>query len=502
MILLLLCMNPATLRADEFTNFRIPANRYLQWTGSAFGSSGWGHSADGPEHGEGGSLQGALQSSLNFWRESDSRSMSISASASNSGFRSHIEQQTYYIDSGSLLESYSDERSQRELREFLGLTTTQRWYPGGGPWNLATDLRGSFNDSQSWSNSQSSLQIPPSGLDVNEVRSNGLRTYRADFSWGVGLGFGRVRNGTGVYEARVLEDRLRASGALSRSLGPEARQRLAALMYARGDFDASMDYPASTAWDAVERILKDDGSLSTPTLSARDLFRLTEPYIGNFQFNATGRNGFPSSPIFRAIGWNIGATLSGRNARDSRWYETASTIFLSDSGGPQPPVEYRAADHFHSSSDALWGLLSAEYHRPVSMRLQWDASAGAAFPLRHERHGFQFGAQTGLGCIVADRWMTSLAIRQSRTIDKDANSVTLNDSWSTQISAVAYYFVADHVTLRVSAAQSWSKARSDFYYFFPGTSSDNNGRVEFGLTYRFAGFTRIEGLFPAGTTLN
>jgi hypothetical protein len=504
-ILLFLSVAPVAVRADEFADFRVPPNQFLQWTGSASGSSRWSHQTDGPDHHANGLLQGSLQSALAFWRESDTRSMSILANMSNQGIRVHFKEQVFYPNFGSpVFDVRSDERSERALSEALGLTTTQRWYPGGGPWNLAADLKGSLNDSQAWHDDRSSIDLPLFSIVAGEVRSDHQRYYRSNFNGSVGIGLGRVRNVTGVYEARVLEDRLRASGALSRALGAEARQRLAALMYARGDFDASMDRPASTVWDAIERILRADGALSTPSLSAKDLFTLIEPYLGPSGAFAADPSGLPSSPIFRAFGWNVGVALNGQTGHQSRWYDLAWTDTESDSGIPQPPIEIRTSGQNRSSNDAFSAGISAEYHRPVSMRVQWDAAAQAAVPLRHEDRGLRFGAQAALGWIIADRWMASLAGQHNRNIDKDNNSVTRNDSWSTVVSATAFYFVTDHVALRASAGQMWGKTRSDLYYnYFPGAATfGNSGAIEFGLTYRFAGFARVEGLFPAAPILN
>jgi len=507
-ILLFACTIPASARADDFADFRVPANKYLQWTGSASASSYWDHATAGPDHHARGSTSGLLRSILSSWRETDTRSMSLLAAVTTQGSRFHSLDHSFDIISGSpLLNDLSQERSERRVSEALELKTGQRWYPGSGVWNLSVDLGGLLNDSQSWSNTQYIWQLPQNFVDYSrQEQSSSAREYRSLATGGLGVGLGRVRNATGVYEARVLEDRLRASGALTRALSPEARQRLAGLMYARGDFDASMDRPASPVWDAVERILQEDGALSSPALSAADLFRLVEPFIPNASASPTGRDGLPNSPMFRAIGWNVGVSVTGQTERSSNRYDFATTFVERNLGVPQPPFESRGGSQGHSIFDAVWAGGSAEYHRPLSLRLQWDASSHAAIPLRHEDRGLEFSTQTGLGWIVADRWMASLSAQQARSIRKNDDSFTSTDFWATAVSASAYYFVTDHVTLTIQASQNWQKFRSDYYAYStvdPGAGlRSNGGSIGAGLTYRFAGFTRVAGLFPAGGSMD
>ena len=500
-ILLLLSTIPASARADDFSDFRVPENKYLQWTGSASGASNWGHATAGPDHHEQGYTSGVVRSTLFSWRETDTRTMSVFATVLTQGSRFHSLDHTFDPSATpGVLNDISQEHSERSASEVLDLGVGHRWYAGSVPWNVSVSLNGRLDDSQAWSNADYIWILPGNFFDyAKNIQSNSARQYRSEFSGLLGVGLGRVRNVTGVYEARVLEDRLRASGALTRALSPEARQRLGNLMYARSDIVASMDRPASPVWDVIERILRDDGALSSSALSAADLFRLIEPYIPNASSGFTGRDGLPSSPMFRPLGWDVGVNLSEETGRTTNRFDYASTVLQSSLGVPQPPVEFRGSVQNRSIFDGTWAGASAEYHRPLSLRTQWDASSGVMVPLRHEDRGFYSVSWTSLGWIVADRWMASLTGQHVRSIRK-TDSFTNADLWATLFSASAYYFVADHVTLNVVANQNWSMSRSDYFAYSsvdPGASlHSNGGSIGFGVTYRFAGFARIAGLFP------
>ena len=69
------------------------------------------------------------------------------------------------------------------------------------------------------------------------------------------------------------------------------------------------------------------------------------------------------------------------------------------------------------------------------------------------------------------------------------------------LGAAAHYFLADRTTLDGAFTQRWS--RETRYLLFGGFGSGNDfgssTHLGFGLTYRFAGYAEIPGLYPVST---
>jgi hypothetical protein len=77
------------------------------------------------------------------------------------------------------------------------------------------------------------------------------------------------------------------------------------------------------------------------------------------------------------------------------------------------------------------------------------------------------------------------------------------DDWWWQLSARGTYFVTDHVGASLSISETVLKRGADLTQRELGGSSydvhNGRGSAYLGLTYRFAGFAAVPGLYPVAS---
>jgi hypothetical protein len=489
LVTLLLLAAPRVVRADDFAAFRVPDNRVLLWTGSSNGWAGW-RSVDEPYfRTENGSFRGSLASTVYYRSESDSRTRQWRASAEASGSRSH-DTRLDLPPEPSLRRAA--EQTTRSVSGRIALYVDEEWFPRAWPFSLTAGLGATQDQLRGWNTSRIQESYAPlsSGMDdISESLDVWQGTSTANGT--VGVGVGRVRNATGLYEARVFENRLLAAGALARPLGEVARGELAALFYARTDYAWSLESPAPAVWGAIEEILRRDGALKGAGLDARTAFGAAVPYMSGRR--AAGVDGLPVSPILRQSGATVHAVLMGSTGR-LLTRQTGNESHTYSAGGPVYNAGY--SWRWSDGTDAAWAGVVAEYHRPAGLRWQFDGMFSTLVNLRPEQRAVQEAAAASATFILADRWLASANLAHSRTVNEDPPGTTLADSWFFRGGASCEYWVSDHVDLNLQFEQTWSKRLSP--YLEPPTvlaeRHEQFGRLSFGLGYRFAGFTEIPGI--------
>src|SRR5258706_9112824 len=137
-------------------------------------------------------------------------------------------------------------------------STGERWvadysfaqYAGRAPILLGAEASVSGDLNQNWTDSRdasSQTDFVSSTDQWMEARARRRQSFIvADLRPRVGLG--RVRDATWVYTARVIEDRLRRDGVLTRALTHESRQKLADLLTLGDAYDVLHARPAKGLW--------------------------------------------------------------------------------------------------------------------------------------------------------------------------------------------------------------------------------------------------------------
>ncbi len=488
---------PAPASADDFADFRIPANHALQWTGSSDGYVNWSHGDDVSGHGAQGSEHLGLGTSFYRLDDADTRTSSLSLSLSLSANRAHALSRHDYTSSGGGW--FDNQELDAGIAGNMNAAWSARINPGGSRFYAGGGGSLQTVDTRSWTSVRDLEGFPFEGnYRAERLRSNTQWQHDHMLSADVTLGIGHVRNATGVYEARMLEERLRAAGVLTRALGVAARAQLVAFMYARGDLASVRDRPAAQAWDVIERILRADGALRDSLLGASAVARATEPFIGRTGYT-TDRTLLPVSPIARMRGAIVGVLVQEFTRLRSTRSEMALTVHSEADGSPLVTFEDRSSTRRAWNNDATQVGLETEVHRPLGLRWQLDGQASVVVPVQPHQRGYTLSAQAQASWLAADRWLVSATACEYRVFAAGSNGGPTVGSWDLRTGATATYFLTDHVDATVRFSQEFTRQDGNLSGVPVSWTRERSGSLSFGLTYRFAGFADIPALarFPA-----
>lgn len=335
-----------------------------------------------------------------------------------------------------------DEEWDRQTDENWRLSGELRRYFEASPVavSLAATLFGGYD--QSWLKRRGERGAPADTFTYRSDDRVTQRSTRHTATVSVTLGVGHVRDATGIYDACVLESRLRDLGVLARALSPAARQRIAELYYTKPALTRAYERAGKRFWNDVERVLVEDGAIEGP-LEAHALLRLMEDLgpvsINSLVMRVYRRRGFFIGPMVQASFDRV----DRRANRDSRYVTIlADTAFA---------TTYTLSFKDHDSNEYLSVGGQAEYHRPMGPRWQLDAGSRLGFALLHVRSGLDAASSAQLSHLVADRWLAWVSANHARAYhDPDPGRGYSTNSWQVGWEIGADYYIEDHVTLSLS----------------------------------------------------
>ena len=484
--LLCLCA-AASARADEFSEFRIPAHTAWNWNGNALLSASHAGQNDGTSSSYGSGWNGFLGSGVDWFTDSDPRLFQVQASFSVGG--SNVNQNLKSF--GVFQPFFGQENHTQDLSERWSLTINDREYPWAAPVGWATGVAGAGTyDQLNARNDFDSVQPPVRQFEQLLVDQT---TYLHLFQAYAQVGLGRVRDATGVYDAHVLEERLHETGAITRPLSAHARQQLVDLLYLRGSYGVVHERESKFLWSEVERILKEDGALSSDHLDVYSVFRSIEPYIGSGV--ASSPDLLPSSPILRQRGGFVGPFFNGATIHGKQTTEQQVFLqtFIADSLVSESTSQFGAENP--NSRDVAFLGASAEYHLPLGMRWQFDGEVSSRYPAEHLFEGGNYVTLVSATAIVTDRWVVSgLVFHQRQYGDgKPYNSTRQLDDWQVQYGATFVYYLEDRLQLNLDLSDNQAKTGGD-----PSVGAQRlfarHGDARLAITYRFLGGLNAPGL--------
>jgi hypothetical protein len=442
-VLVLACVFPARVCADDFSEFRIPDHFGGSWSATINGSaSSYSQNLEARATRE-RQLDGGLFGACNHFHDSDRHQWNLQIAGGLAGRRQtfHVDEFFEFPGPPPGYSALRREETQRLANENLRVAGSSRAYPWSIP--LGWDVRGQaqLTESQNWDDrlefdtfhSFSDSRIERSGQTV-------IWRYQEEANLGVTLGAGRVRDASPVFQAILLEERLRRDGALARALSPAARQRVADLYALRGSFGVPHDLPEKFFWRELERALRDEGAIADSGFDAYALHHADEALVvAGFGF-------------FRPVGWFVGPTLSFSHlhALIRREDETRS-VFLDD-GIPTGAI----SNHFGSRSkyfvDRTFYGATGEFHRPLGRRTQLSLSENATIDLRPDPDGLEVRGYAVVQRLVAERWFGQVQVFHRRTLLGDPDL----SSWEAQAAGSIDYYLEDFVRASLTFAQDWS----------------------------------------------
>ncbi|HYM81240.1 MAG TPA: hypothetical protein VEY91_07495 [Candidatus Limnocylindria bacterium] len=492
-----LVTGPNVARADDYADFRIPANKSLSWTADigAFGSR-FALGRSGIETRRGG-LNGSVFSSFRWLSDSDPTSSSMDGEVGFGGSRSRGSDSFNSPGPSSFVERHASDR-QRTISEQWFLSIEHRRYPWTIPIGVSLDLSGRGFYDQYWISSETDMLQNAPGFNIRTVTQRHAEDWRYQHivTARVATGIGRVRNATGIYEARVFEQRLLESGAIIRALTPSARKRLAELMYARTSLIGIRDRPAKETWRAIERILEDDGALGPSGLGVFSIFRAAEPHVAGAIFQ---RDGVPRSPVMRLTGSFAGLVLESRHSHIVNRFDEGEFFQETLNDSLLTAVINRRSTRETGDLDEVLAGLMAEHHRPFGMRWQADGSSELLIPIREQDNWLEVSSALSMSWLAADRWLGSIFLAHAWLDDDRTQGPTHGDRTDWSYGIAVTYYLENRLGLRLSASESQRHTREVLGGppLLRDGSFSRNGNLFFNFSYRFKGSFEAPGLYPA-----
>jgi hypothetical protein len=481
----------APAAADDFSDFRIPSNRGLLWTAALNALAANQKNTGLGDEISSGNSNGTVSSKFSWFSDSDPALTALDVSFAVLGNHGHVSAEFQSVVPPSSTLSVN-ERDDRSLREGVSLSAAHRHYPWATPVGFEAALSASGSFAQDWGNQSNDALFVNPGLTSQTTQTTYSETWRYNYTFvaAATLGWGRVRNATGIYDALVLERRLIETGALSRPLSPEARRRLADVLYLRGSLDEIRERPGRVLWQEIERVLADDGALREGGLDPYSVLRATEPHLGA----APGltADGVPVSPVSRLTGAFVGIRVQDVSANRIDRNDSGSSFQTIQNGIVISSGSSTSSSRFTSTFDRVDAGPAGDFHLPIGPPWQLDGSGSVLLAVRKEDSYMVSQAQLSMTWLAADRWTANGSVDYSGIDDDRTNGPTAGDAWNWRVAFRVSWYVEDHTAISLSALQFQDWARSD-----AGTQFARGLSGSLGLTYRFSGWFATPGFFPA-----
>jgi hypothetical protein len=477
---------PAAASGDEFSEFEIPEHRWHSVGGTANASAARSVDSSPLGQSKSGRSFGDLFSNGSWGFDSDDRQWTVTLGLGLTGSRSHSSA-TNRFSSATVSSVGSDEVASRLTEERAALAGEWRHYPWTAPAGI--QVRGDFvvGLRQAWLDQQSDSRTLTPTLSLRNVSNvdGSQKDYSYRASGAVAVGWGRVRDATGVYRAHVVEQRLLADGAIMRPLSKGARERLAGVYFVEARYAEPHDNPTKFVWRDIERILREDGALVSGSLDAYALLHALERYGPQRQ-----RGWFAGPSIVLGHTHRIARSASHDSELSFVADTLASSVFVSTSTRSEL-----------SEDDVLAGG-EAELHLPMGWRWQLDAAGQALFDVKGVDEGMAVTSSLGLRYTVAERWDASASVGHSRATDLGlAPPVATNEGWTAFYGGRLDYFLEDRTTVGLSLFENQGRSGDPF----SSRGYRRSGRVTLNLSYLFSGGLDAPGLIdpvrprPGGT---
>ena len=374
-------------------------------------------------------LKAMLSPQYLLLEESDNRYLSLNAIAAGT-----TNQQYTKIDGGNYGPLGSVAQSQNSL--YFSVDGTYRDYDGSGNLFWSVNTYSTFNMSANYGDG--SANYPTTSYF-------GVKTQ--DYTFGLGVGVGKMRNVTAVVSAIRFQQRLKQLNLLNGDLSEGTIEDLAQQFYREGFYGEVHVRPDKFFWQDVQNALARDG------VSLAGLNQYADSYLREVP-------------------------------NELRFMRTEGAV-----AGVQLQVEY--SNQFQTMSPGFWNLAEALYtlaniyaqysHQlDLNSQLAFGASLSGGPNIVKDSQGKQ---QYSASANVAYDYELTDRIVLSAYDDFNLQFINMAPkarSLSDNLGASINYFVEDHVSL--SASYSWNYFDND-YYMAPvhGETVDNS--VNIGVTY-------------------
>jgi hypothetical protein len=520
-VLCLLCFS-SFIRADEFAGFRIPEHRVHSLRGDVVGTYLSSDSYYSPNYAvsdirHNTSLEGKMLLSGAYLQDSDRRWLSIISSVAAAGIDI---KQSSLSHNGSL-----SELKEKNVGERWEASVQGRIHPLTVPLGIEGSLIATGLYGQSWKTVKDAYHNNPPLI----THAEGQRTqsnYQYYFTGNASVGWGRVREVSVVYDVTILERRLQDCGMMTRPLQQDTKQKLMDLLYVQSDLKSVHERPARFFWKEMQAVLEADGGVKPGGLDAYALYRVAEPYLGQYNVRSSSYSTYQGiqddegyryrtqdRPSFSAVGsfsryrgYFVGLTAEFTHAHDVQRLTTETMNYTEDDSAAAAYYN-RQYVHENSWSDVLSIGGRFEIHKPIGMRLQLDGSTRVLFPQQDAPKAMKVSSRVTATYLVADRWLCSVSALQFHNIQRINRSNALEriqDDWGTDLAANLAYYIEDNLALSLQWENQQNKATyryanydNQYAVFYRQSNYNRYNIVYLGITYHILGKMSAPGVITS-----
>lgn len=448
---------PSTVAlAGPYDDFRIPDHHWRTLrAGVSAGYQGQDHSGAW-DHDEQRSLVTMQSAGAQWGRDSDRLRHLIALSLDNDlrsdRRESHEVFPSFLLPVGVTSSTLEETRRISRWAPRLNGSASARFHPGSG-WIALVGSAGVFlqDDRSDFSLSSRSVQTDesdprPLQRDLHQDTDRRISDRLLDLS--ISPAIGRVRDATSVFRARLLLDRLDRDRRLIRPIRTQDVHALAERFFLQTAYSQVHDQPDKAFWSALESWLESEGLLDGSGMDAWSLLHGLEAVVV-----AGGR-------VRHDVGASIGPTLTSRHHRSTREDDWSSSDRLArgdsliDEVGASGAVETT-----EDQDDLLWGV-AAEWHRPVGMRTQVDASFNAYLDTDGTPDEGRYQTQASVVHLVGERWAAWGTLSHDRQPRFAGGG---SGYWGVHANAGIAWYLEDHWSLGLDVNHLQDSRASDFY---------------------------------------
>jgi len=479
-LLLILSLTAATaLSAYDLKNYRIPTHRVWN-AGAGLYADLYGRSETNPTSGRKYSYGYANGYLSGFWLY-DSENLGLQLNA-NTGFMASLSDHDDRRNDPDQHGTYDSQ--SRTIRPRYTLSTNAIYFPGRMPLGLEWGGRGTIETFHGWGHDE--YENTDSLAFVSEVSDHEGNANRYEVEGDIGIGWGRVRDATGLYLAFVLEERLREIGRLTGELSDDTRRKLADLYTTRSDYYRLYSRSDRYFWQDVEKVLTEDPAMTGP-FDAYAAYRVAE-YVAPYSISRW--SGIRFSLRFQGMHSN---SISRYTDHSFRRTETDTSVVVDALGYDSDS----SIEHFEQF--VVGPHLQANL--PLSLRLQFTGVSALSRKIHQPDAGFIWRNELTLQYVLADRWYAYYEFDHFRWLrDPLDRNKDHGDSWFFGHSIGAEYFVENRYSLdfRIGHGQEYA---DNYRPYIPADPTferiDKNFSARIGFSFNFRGSNNSSGYYTS-----
>ncbi len=265
-------------------------------------------------------------------------------------------------------------------------------------------------------------------LPADTLRTDYSKYYTVSFNGKLGLGFGRMRDGTVVYQALRVVERLREDGLVIKPLSRDETIDLVNRIMKRREYQINYErYDKYFIQDIVQELV-DSGIVPKESVTPFSVVRMIETF-------------HVESIQPRLFGWRVFYLFEDKHTQTGN---EGTAFYLS-------PNTY--------NNDWVYEhLFGVEYGVPLSLKTHFFAMSTLELPTQDYSRKFNFDMSTSLSYELSEKIEVTGSYSFNRSVDNvmQGANASVDRSIYHRIQGNFVYFLEDQVRFTVNPAYSWN----------------------------------------------